>query len=109
MSKNRSSYKLVRDLIPAIIESQNKECVTRKITDPDKKLQALYDKLQEEILELKTAEPHEREAELADVLEVLLGLVIQYNLDTETLFETLYKKREERGAFDEFIELKGKW
>ena len=109
MAKNGLTYKLVRDNIPNIIRSQGSETKTRTISDPQKKEQALYKKLKEEIQELQQAQDDNISEEIADILEVLGALVDLKDLDNNDIFKILEDKRKERGSFSKFIELQGKW
>lgn len=62
--------KLIRDLIPQIIEGSGKTCVTRILPEAEY-LAALDAKLQEELNEYQAAKSME---ELADLLEVMMAV-----------------------------------
>ncbi|MGL4873122.1 MAG: MazG-like family protein [Clostridium sp.] len=91
--------KLVRDLIPEIIERDNKECKTR-IVQGIEKTEYLENKLKEEVneyLEDKNLE------ELADVMEVLFALADNLGYTEEELINKRLEKKNERGGFKEGI------
>lgn len=93
--------KLVRDLIPQIIEKSGKKFDTH-IADKEEYLKLLEEKLNEEVneyLEDKNLE------ELADVLEVLVGLAGTLGYTEEQLFEKRLEKKEERGGFSDGVVL----
>ena len=94
--------KLVRDMIPQIIEAQGRDCEYR-IADKIEYHKLLIDKLDEEVSEFKEAENLE---ELADVLEVIFALAKEMGYDMKDLMEKNTKKRYERGSFDDRIVLK---
>lgn len=94
--------KLVRDLIPEVIEADGKKCET-EIVYGEEKTKFLEDKLKEEVneyLEDKNLE------ELADVMEVLFGLAHNLGYSEEDLLNKRKEKLEERGGFKEGIILK---
>jgi predicted house-cleaning noncanonical NTP pyrophosphatase (MazG superfamily) len=91
--------KLVRDLI--ITQAQDKgfrfkyQCLTG-----DKLIHALKAKLQEEAAEVGTAaNPTEVLKELADLQEVMMALLAQYNLTEADLTTARLNKNAARGAF----------
>lgn len=94
--------KLVRDLIPEVIEADGKKCET-EIVYGEEKTKFLEAKLKEEVdeyLEDKNLE------ELADVMEVLFGLAHNLGYSEEDLLNKRKEKLEERGGFKEGIVLK---
>lgn len=94
--------KLVRDLIPKIIEADGKVCEFEIITG-DKLYPLLEDKLKEEtneFLEDKNLE------ELADVMEVLFALAENLGYSEEDLLNKRTEKKEARGGFKDGIVLK---
>ncbi len=93
--------KLVRDNIPEIIASSNKKCEI-KIVEKDELTELLNLKLQEEVSEY--LESNEVE-ELADILEVIYGILDSKNISKEELEDIRIKKKEERGGFKEGIKL----
>lgn len=97
--------KLVRNLIPEVIEKSGKKFDTHiaKTVEYKKLLEA---KLLEEVNEYLEENNLE---ELADVLEVLVGLAGYLGYTEEELFEKRKRKKEERGGFDERVVLKRVW
>ena len=97
--------KLVRDLIPQVIEKSGKKFDTH-IADKAEYGKLLEEKLMEEVneyLEDKNLE------ELADVLEVLVALAGNLGYTEEELFEKRRVKKEERGGFLEGVVLERVW
>ena len=97
--------KLVRDLIPQIIEKSGSKFATH-IADNDEYKKLLEEKLQEEVneyLEDKNLE------ELADVLEVLIGLAGSLGYTEAELFEKRIEKKQERGGFEDGVMLERTW
>jgi len=93
--------KLVRDLIPQVIEKSGKKFDIH-IAEKEEYGKLLEEKLMEEVneyLEDKNLE------ELADVLEVLVGLAGSLGYTEEELFEKRRVKREERGGFSDGVVL----
>lgn len=109
MARNVSTYKLVRDKIPAIIAASGRDPEIRILTDTTKREKALFKKLREETKELETATPENREEEMADVIEVLGAIMLHLDIDNQKVFDVIASKREEKGAFETFTELKGSW
>ena len=97
--------KLVRDLIPQIIEKSGKKFDTH-IVDSEEYGKLLEEKLQEEVTEYLEDKNLE---ELADVLEVLVGLAGNLGYTEEELFEKRAKKKLERGGFKERVVLERVW
>lgn len=90
--------KLVRDLIPEIIEQSGKQCTLHTLDDAEY-LSALHTKLGEELAEyLATEEEHALE-ELADLLEVLRATTIARGFTLEQLEKVRAAKAEKRGGF----------
>ncbi len=95
--------KLVRDRIPEIIRAAGKTPVIWMVTDSDELKRRLIDKLAEEIQEYKESGSVE---ELADILEVLQGLVEQvHGMNWEEVRELQGRKWKERGGFRKGIVL----
>ena len=91
--------KLVRDKIPEIITSKGESAKTR-ILDDDEYKKELDKKLLEEVNEYMTDNNVE---ELADIVEVVYGILNSMNVSIEE-FENIRKaKVEKRGAFLEKI------
>lgn len=96
----RKEYnKLVRDKIPEIIEESGRKQKSR-ILDEKEYLEALLDKVIEEIGEYRETEDEE---ELADVFEVLECIVKLKDYEPMHLDYLRMKKREARGSFNDRI------
>ena len=91
--------KLVRDRIPAIIESQGKIPNIRILSNKEYS-DALAQKLDEEVGEFHRDQNLE---ELADILEVVYALSENLGASKEELLEIYNKKHKERGGFRERI------
>ena len=91
--------KLVRDRIPEIIEADGRKCKTRILSE-DEYLQALDQKLNEEVAEYQADKSLE---EMADVLEVLHAICVARGYTLEMLENKRAEKAEERGGFAERI------
>lgn len=94
--------KLVRDLIPDIIEASGKVCEIESVCDIEK-YKRLEMKLKEEVSEFIEDKNIE---ELADIMEVLFGLADFLGYSEEDLINTRAKKLKERGGFKKGIVLK---
>lgn len=95
-------YKLVRDLIPQIIEKDGKVC-EYEIVEKERHYELLEEKLKEEtneFLEDKNLE------ELADIMEVLFALAENLGYTEEELLNKRAEKKLKRGGFKEGIVLK---
>lgn len=93
--------KLVRDKIPEIIESNNKEYVIEKVNTEEIN-QLLNKKLQEEVDEYLESEEVE---ELADILEVIHRILESKDISFEEVEKIRESKKEKRGGFKEGIKL----
>ncbi|WP_156933238.1 nucleoside triphosphate pyrophosphohydrolase [Mesorhizobium sp. LNJC399B00] len=100
-TRGRIKYqKLVRDRIPERIRSKRERVVFANLK-PDEILQLLIGKLIEESQELLAAEGQDATAEeLADVYEVLRGIMHQAGVDEKKVLEIADAKREKVGGFD---------
>ena len=87
--------KLVRDLIPEIIEASGNESKTR-ILDNDEYLEMIDSKLDEELLEYHKDQNIE---ELADLLEVIYAATIARGYTLEELETVRTEKAAKRGGF----------
>ena len=94
--------KLVRDLIPGIIEASGKSCVTDILSDAAY-LQMLDAKLDEELAEYHKDQNIE---ELADLLEVIRAVTVARGYSLEDLERVRAEKAAERGGFEKRILLK---
>ena len=98
--------KLVRDKIPEKIEQNGESAVTVQL-EKNILCSLLRRKLVEESLEVLDAEnPEELIAELADVLEVIDGILQQQNINMQEVLKRKEKKREKVGGFERGIYLK---
>lgn len=91
--------KLVRDLIPQIIENSGKTCQTRILSD-DEYITALDAKLQEELKEYQTDGSME---ELADLLEVMMAAAEARGHSFAEVEAIRQAKAAKRGGFRERI------
>ncbi|ENZ03534.1 nucleoside triphosphate pyrophosphohydrolase [Clostridium thermobutyricum] len=91
--------KLVRDLIPEIIQADNKKCKTKIVEGKEKEIY-LENKLQEEVNEYFQDKNLE---ELADVMEVLFGLADSLGYTEKDLIEKRNEKLKLRGGFKKGI------
>ena len=89
--------KLVRDKIPNIIAAETGKSVSVKILTDDEYLDALHDKLDEEVAEFHDGSDIE---ELVDIYEVLDALVRQLGHTFDDIRTRSLKKRNERGSFN---------
>ncbi len=91
--------KLVRDLIPEIIERTGRTPNVR-LLDHDEYVEALHDKLLEEAEELRQADGRSRLEEAADVYEVLLAIARTLDVDMSAIAAAADAKRSQRGGFE---------
>ena len=91
--------KLVRDLIPYIIEASGNECRTRILSD-DEYLKMLDAKLDEELLEYHQDQNIE---ELADLLELIQAATVARGYTLEELESVRAEKAKKRGGFEKKI------
>lgn len=96
--------KLVRDLIPQIIEAGGRRPATRTLGEQDYR-DALLAKLLEEAAEAGEASVDRLPAELADIVEVVTALLPTLGMAWDDLLALAERKREERGGFTERIYL----
>ena len=87
--------KLVRDKIPAIIEGNGETAVTRVLSDEEYKAE-LITKLQEEVKEFLESEETE---ELADIVEVIYGLLNYKGMSIDEFEKIRIAKAQKRGGF----------
>ena len=95
----RTYNKLVRDKIPSIIEENSEKPVTRILND-EEYFKELNTKLQEEVNEYFADGNVE---ELADVVEVIYGLLDVKGVSIEEFEKIRNGKVEKRGAFKKKI------
>ena len=94
--------KLVRDLIPEIINNTGKKC-DFEIVHNNELTDRLEEKLKEEVNEYIEDKNIE---ELADIMEVLFGLAKNMGYTEEELIHTRTEKLKERGGFKNGLVLK---
>lgn len=95
--------KLVRDLIPKIIQEDGKTCTTRTLSN-DEWVNAIQEKLFEEAEEVKSARSKDEQLEeLADILELLHAHAHAVGATFEDIENIRKKKKAQRGGFDEAI------
>lgn len=95
--------KLVRDLVPQVIERSNKKCNIRILND-EEFISELHKKLHEEMKEyLSCQTKKEALEELADLLEILHTLTEYHGFNVDELEATRLQKAQERGGFKEKI------
>jgi predicted house-cleaning noncanonical NTP pyrophosphatase (MazG superfamily) len=90
--------KLVRDLVPQIIQADGRRPTTRILGEEDYQA-ALRAKLVEEATEARDATPDRVPVELADVVEVISAFLPTLGLTWDDLFVLARRKRTERGGF----------
>ena len=91
--------KLVRDLIPEVIEASGNKCRTRVLSD-EAYLEMLDAKLDEELAEYHKDQNIE---ELADLLELIRAAAIARGYTLEELETARAEKAKERGGFERKI------
>lgn len=97
----KTHNKLVRDKIVDIIEGNGRKAIYRILDDMEYK-QELNKKLQEEVQEYLNDNNVE---ELADIVEVIYGILNSMQISKGEFEQIRRKKQEERGAFDKKIYL----
>ncbi|KOP80495.1 phosphoribosyl-ATP pyrophosphohydrolase [Lysinibacillus sp. FJAT-14745] len=97
--------KLVRDLIPQVIEEEGKTCSIR-VLDQGEHLEEIKVKMQEEAIEfLEAASPKAAIEELADILELIHTAIQMYDVSYEQLEQIRTQKKSQRGGFSKGIYL----
>lgn len=91
--------KLVRDKIPEIIKQEGRKVKTKILDDKEYRIE-LNKKLQEEVKEY--IEDNNVE-ELADIVEVIYGILNSMNVSVEDFEKIRKEKVSKRGAFQEKI------
>lgn len=95
--------KLVRNLIPEIIEKDGKNCSTKILNDENYEKE-LKKKMYEELEEYIEAENNEAALEeLADILELMHALAKVHGSDIATVEKIREQKQIKRGGFEERI------
>lgn len=96
----RTEYgKMVRDRIPEIIEGQGRRAVARRV-GPEEAVRGLEIKLTEELNEY--LEDHSLE-ELADLIEVVHGILHHRGIGWAELERVRLEKKSARGGFEKGI------
>lgn len=96
----RKNYnKLIRDKIPELIEERGRQVSTKKLSE-DEYLQALIDKIVEEINDYRSSE---NEEEIADIYEVLDCLVELKEYEPMHIDYLRMKKRDAQGSYKDRI------
>lgn len=96
--------KLVRDRIPEIIKAAGNQCSTEVLSDNEYQ-QALRQKLIEEAHEAATATGSDFVKELADLYEVIDGLMAIHDIDRDIVMKIQEERRAERGSFNKRFRL----
>lgn len=97
--------KLVRDLIPQIIEADNKTCVTHILEDSEY-IAEVNKKMHEELAEYEEATTAEDAVEeLADLLELIHAAAKCHGVTVDELETVRAEKAAKRGGFNERIYL----
>lgn len=95
--------KLVRDLIPEIIETSGKTCTTRIMNDDEFTIE-INKKMHEELAEYESAQTDEDAIEeLADLLELIHAAATVHGSNFDELEKVRLQKAEKRGGFEERI------
>ena len=97
-------HKLVRDLIPEIVEKSGKVCISHTL-DHDEYISALNAKLDEELAEYHAADSTHALEEMADLLEVLYAVAHAQGYSIEQLESVRAEKAKQRGGFERRIML----
>lgn len=96
--------KLVRDKIPEILAAKNIKIEQKILENNEVYLEALKEKLIEEVKELyQTKTNQDALEELADILEVYCSILKEYNLSHEEVEKIRLKKNQEKGGFSKKI------
>ncbi|MGB4313001.1 MAG: nucleoside triphosphate pyrophosphohydrolase, partial [Natronincolaceae bacterium] len=93
--------KLIRDNIPDIIRVGGKECTVETV-EGEELIKLLNEKLQGEVDEYIVSNDIE---ELADIVEVIYGILHNRGVTVEELENIRLKKKGERGGFSKGIKL----
>ena len=105
MKNEKIHNKLVRDKIPEVIERTGKKFSTHIAGELEYK-EELFKKAYEELEEFRETPCAE---EMADIFEVLEGLMAVYDIDVDKMLDIKEKKAKDRGAFEKKIILEMVW
>ncbi len=93
--------KLVRDKVKDIFEKDNCTVYVKELSD-DEYIQALHDKLYEEVEELCDVESKEELIEeMADIFQVLETICTMADVSVESIIKTQEEKLEKKGGFQD--------
>ena len=98
--------KLVRDLIPVIIEQSGGSCEWRYTKSREELISLLIKKVNEEALELVESDVEGAVEEAGDLYEACKALASVCGVSMKQAEEAAYLKKLKRGAFDSGIVLK---
>lgn len=99
--------KLVRDRIPELIRKSGRTPRVWTLRESEFTT-ALYDKLDEEAAELRSARTRDEAiAEAADVLEVLTAIAALHDIGLDSIIARAHAKSAERGGFTRRLWLEG--
>ena len=96
--------KLIRDRIPEIIEQSGKEFAIETMNE-DEFQEALFAKLIEESIEASESGNTRLIKEIADILEVIDAILINFEIEIKTVLDLKAKRRLERGGFEKKLKL----
>ncbi len=96
--------KLVRDLIPEIINQSGRTCKAVTLNDAEYK-RALLEKLLEECQEAINADDDGLIMELADLVEVIEAILKFENVSIDYFYKLKERKKLERGGFEKRLSL----
>ena len=96
--------KLIRDRIPEIIRQTGREFEVKTMSKSEYH-QALLDKLIEEAQEAQEAKPDDLLEELADIYEVIDAILVNLEIDKDTVLAKQEQKRREKGGFTKKLRL----
>jgi predicted house-cleaning noncanonical NTP pyrophosphatase (MazG superfamily) len=97
-------HKLVRDKIPEIIQQSGLKCETLTLSESEYR-EALRQKVIEEAQEIAVADEENLITELADIYEVIDGIVETYGINRELIIAEQIRRRNERGGFQKRVKL----
>ena len=100
--KKKVFNKLVRDKIPEIIKNNNEVPFVKTLTDEENLIE-LNKKLQEEVNEYLQADKSTQVEELADVVEVIYGILKSKNVTIQQFEQVRNNKKEKRGGFEQKV------
>ena len=100
--KKKVFNKLVRDKIPEIIKNNGDTPFCKTLTDEENLLE-LNKKLVEEVNEYLTADNSTQVEELADVVEVIYGILKSKNVTFEQFEQVRNSKKQKRGGFEQKV------